>query len=111
MDEQGGQATVETVAAVPLLLTVGAVLLQILATGYATALADGAAEAGALALANGRPAVAAARDALPGWASEEATVRVSGGEVTVSLSPPTPLPALAGRLAVSSSAFARPGGR
>jgi len=111
MDEQSGQATVEAVAAVPLLMALGAVVLQILATGYASALADGAAEAGALALADGRPAVAAARDALPGWASEEATVGVSGGEVTVSLSPPSPLPGLAGRLAVSSSAFARRGGR
>lgn len=111
MDEQSGQATVEAVAAVPLLLALGAAVLQLLSAGYATVLADGAAEAGALALADGRPAVAAARDALPGWASEEATVRVSGGEVAVSLSPPSPLPALAGHLVVSSSAFARRGGR
>jgi hypothetical protein len=107
MDEQSGQATVEAVAAVPLLLALGAVVLQLLVTGYATTLVDGAAEAGALALANRRPAVAAARDALPGWASEEATVKVSGSEVTVSLSPPSSLPGLASRLTISSSAFVR----
>lgn len=111
MGEQSGQATVEAVAAVPLLLALGAVVLQILVAGYATALADGAAEAGALALANGHPAAAATRDALPGWAREEATVRVSGSEVIVSLSPPLLLPGLASRLAVSSSAFARRGRR
>jgi hypothetical protein len=111
VNEQSGQATVEAVAAVPLLLAVGAVVLQLLAVGYATALADGAAEAAALALADGRPAVAAARGALPDWASERATVKVSGGEVTVRLVPPSPLPALTDRLSVSSSAFARRGGR
>jgi ferric-dicitrate binding protein FerR (iron transport regulator) len=111
MNDQGGQATVEAVAAIPLLLAVGAVVLQLLVTGYAATLADGAAEAGALALADGRPVVATARSALPGWASERATVRVSGGEVTVRLSPPSPLPALTDRLAVSSSAFARRGVR
>ncbi len=111
MDEQRGQATVEAVAAVPLLLMAGVVVLQLLLVGHATALADGAAEAGALALADGRSAVAAARGALPEWASERATVKVSGGEVTVRLAPPSPLPALADRLSVSSSAFARRGAR
>ena len=111
MDEQSGQATIEAVAAVPVLLAVGAIVLQLFVVGYATALADGAAEAGALALADGRPAVAAARGALPDWASERATVKVSGGEVTVHLASPSLLPALTDRLSVSSSAFARRGTR
>ena len=105
---EGGQATVELVAALPALLLAGLLALQLLAACYALTLADGAAEAGALALASGRPAVAAARDALPGWAEDDVEVRVSGGEVTVRLPPPSPLPALAERLAVSSSAAARP---
>lgn len=108
MGREAGQATVELVAALPALLLAGLLALQLLAAGYALTLADGAAEAGALALASGRPAVAAARDALPGWAEDEVEVRVSGGEVTVRLSPPSPLPALAERLAVTSSAAARP---
>lgn len=105
---EGGQATVELVAALPALLLAGLLALQLLAAGYALTLADGAAEAGALAVASGRPAVAAARDALPGWAEDDVEVRVRGGEVTVRLPPPSPLPAVAERLAVTSSAAARP---
>lgn len=107
-DASSGQATVELVAALPALLLAGLLALQLLATGYALTLADGAAEAGALALASGRPAVAAAHEALPGWAEDDVEVRVSGGKVTVRLPPPSPLPAVAERLAVTSSAAARP---
>ena len=39
-----GQATVETVALVPVLLVVGLGLMQLLAVGYASVLAGGAAE-------------------------------------------------------------------
>ena len=56
--DQRGQATVELVAALPALLLAGYVAFQLLAAGYALTLADGAAEAGALALASGRPAAA-----------------------------------------------------
>jgi len=105
---ESGQSTVELAAALPALLLAGLVALQLLATGYALTLADGAAEAGALALASGRPAVEAARDALPGWAEDDAEVTVEGGRVAVRLRPPSPLPALAARLTVTSSAAARP---
>lgn len=107
MDREAGQSTVELAAALPALLLAGLVALQLLATGYALTLADGAAEAGALALASGRPAVGAARGALPGWAEDDAEVSVEGGKVTVRLPPPSPLPALAAQLAVTSSAAAR----
>jgi hypothetical protein len=111
MDKESGQATVEAVAAIPVLLLAGAVALQLLLAGYALVLADGAAEAGALALAAGRPAKTAAGEALPGWAEEEVEVTVRGGEVAVRLRAPSPLPGLAGALVVTSSAFARPPGR
>jgi hypothetical protein len=111
MDREAGQATVELVAAIPALLLAGLLALQLLATGYALTVADGAAEAGALALAAGRPARSAVRAALPGWAGEGSEVTVRGGEVTVRLVPPSPFPSLAGRLAVSSSAFAREASR
>jgi hypothetical protein len=103
-----GQATVEMVAALPVLVLAALVALQLLATGYALTLADGAAEAGALALASGSSAGEAARGALPGWAADDVSVAVEGGEVSVRLRPPSPIPALAERLAVSSSAAARP---
>ena len=108
MDRQAGQSTVELVAALPALFLAGLLALQLLATGYALTLADGAAEAGALALAAGRPAAAAARAAVPDWAEDEVEVSVRGGNVTVRLRPPSPLPALADRLAVTSHAAVRP---
>lgn len=108
MAEERGQAAVELVAALPALLLAALVALQLLVAGYAMTLADGAAEAGALALASGGSAAEAARRALPGWAEDDVTVTVRGGTVSVRLSPPSPLPALADRLAVVSSASARP---
>ena len=102
-----GQATVELVAALPALLLAGLIALQLLAAGYAMTLADGAAEAGALALASGGSATEAARGALPGWADDDVSVSVEGGEVSVRLRPPSPIPALAERLAIGSSASAR----
>lgn len=103
-----GQATVELVAALPALLLAAAVSLQLLLAGYALTLADGAAEAGALALASGGSAGDAVRAALPGWARADVAVAVQGGQVTVRLLPPSPLAAVARTLAVSSTAAARP---
>jgi hypothetical protein len=108
MGKEDGQSTVELVAALPVLLLAGLFALQLLASGYALTLADGAAEAGALALATGRPATNAAREALPGWARDDVDVSVSGGRVTVRLRPPSLFAAVAERLAVTSSAAARP---
>jgi len=107
MGREAGQSTVELVAALPALLLAGLLALQLFAVGYALTLADGAAEAGALALASGQPARIAAREALPAWAEDEVEVTVRGGRVSVRLRPPSPLPALADRIAVSSSAAAR----
>jgi hypothetical protein len=108
VDRQAGQATVELIAALPALLLAGYVAFQLLATGYALTLADSAAEAGALALASGRPAVTATRAALPGWAAGDAEVNVAGGRVTVRLRPPALSEAIAERLSVTGSAAARP---
>jgi len=108
MADERGQSSIELVAALPALLLAAIVALQLLAAGYAMTLADGAAEAGALALASGGSAVEAARGALPGWADDDVAVSVRGGTVTVRLLPPSPLRSLADRLAVSSSASARP---
>jgi hypothetical protein len=105
---EDGQSTVELVAAIPALLLAALLTLQLLVTGYALTLADGAAEAGALALAGGGGAEEAARAALPGWAEEDVDVSVRGGRVVVRLRTPSLLPALSDQLAVTSSAVARP---
>jgi hypothetical protein len=102
-----GQAAIELVAALPALLLAALAALQLLAAGYALTLADGAAEAGALALVSGGSATEAARGALPDWAEGDVSVRVEGGTVSVRLQPPSPLPQLADRLAVTSTASAR----
>ncbi|MGD9737046.1 MAG: hypothetical protein AB7V58_15790 [Solirubrobacterales bacterium] len=106
--EERGQASVELVAALPALLLAALLALQLLAAGYALTLADGAAEAGALALASGESASEAAHAALPGWAGDDVAVEVEGGEVSVRLRPPSPFGAIAARLEVRSTASARP---
>ncbi|MDX6624170.1 MAG: hypothetical protein QOE75_2102 [Solirubrobacterales bacterium] len=107
MADSSGQASVELIAALPAILVAALVALQLLAAGGALTLADGAAEAGALALAAGEPAPAAVRAALPGWAEDDVSVTVEGGRVTVELRPPSPIRAVAEQLAVTSSASAR----
>jgi hypothetical protein len=99
-----GQALVEVVAALPALLIVGLVLLQLLAVGYSAVLAGSAAEAGALALAGEGDARVAVKHALPGWSQARARVDVSGGTVRVRLRPPSPLKLVARKLEVSAEA-------
>jgi hypothetical protein len=111
MGKEGGQATVEAVAAVSLLVLAGSIALQLFVVGYTLTLADGAAEAGALALAAGQPPREAVRESLPGWVEDGIDVTAHGGEVTVRLRPPSPLGALADHLVVASTAFARPADR
>lgn len=102
---QRGQAAVELVAALPALILTALVLLQAGAAGYTYALIDGAAEAGALALAAGLPAEPAVKRALPGWARERLDIKVSrGSKVEVTVRAPSPLPGLAERLRFSTTA-------
>ena len=107
MDGERGQASIEVLAGIPALLLAGLIALQLLASGYSLTLADGAAEAGAMAIAAGRPATPAVRESLPGWARQRVDVEIDGGRLTVRLRPPSPLAAVARRLEVSSSAWVR----
>ena len=107
MGGERGQASVEVLAGIPALVLAGLIALQLLATGYSLTLADGAAEAGAMAIAAGRPAAHAVREALPGWAGRRVGVEVDGGRLIVRLRPPSPLESLARRLEVRSSAWVR----
>jgi hypothetical protein len=99
-----GQATIEAIALVPVMVAIGLGVLQLLAVGYASVLAGNAAEAGALALAAGGDARQGARQALPGWSRARSTLEVEGGRVTVQLRPPSPLKALAEGLEVTATA-------
>jgi hypothetical protein len=99
-----GQAAVELLAALPVLLLIGVGVAQLLAVGYAAVLAGNAAEAGALALAGNADAEASVRHALPGWGRQRARVSVDDGRVTIRLRPPALLDALARELEVTSTA-------
>ena len=98
-----GQSTVEVVALLPLLLAVGVAVASFLSAGRAEEVAGNAAEAGAVALLQGREPRAAVRAALAGWPSKRAQVRVEGLRVTVRVTPAGPFGA---RLRASATANA-----
>jgi hypothetical protein len=102
-----GQASVELLGALPVLVVLALFLFQTLAIGYAAVLAGNAAEAGALSLAGGGDAEDAAREALPGWSRAGMEVAVDGGRVEVSLEPPSPLEVIREQLEVRSEAAVR----
>lgn len=104
MSAERGQAAIELLAALPVLLVLGLGVAQLLAVGYSAVLAGNAAEAGALALAAHADAERSVRNALPGWSHAGASVGVEGGRVTVRLRPPSLIDALANELQVSSTA-------
>jgi pilus assembly protein CpaE len=104
---EAGQASVELLGVLPLLIALALAVFQLLAVGYASVLAGNAAEAGALALAAGGDARAGVREALPGWSRTRAEVRVAGGEVGVRLQPPALLQVLGERLTVNAKALVR----
>ena len=95
MGSEGGQATVELVAAIPALLLAGLLALQLLVAGYALTLADGAAEAGAWRWRRGgRQGARSTRPSRAGL-EDNAEISVHGGEVSVRLRPPSPIRAVA----------------
>lgn len=108
---QRGQATVELIGAVPMLVLAGLAIFQLMLAGYTAALADGAVEAGAIAAAGGEDIETAVRAALPGWERSRVEVSSAGGQVNVTLRPPSPFGFLSRALEVSESAWVRtPGG-
>ena len=107
MGEERGQAAVELVAALPALLLAAIVALQLLAAGYAMTLAEVPPRRGRWR--SPRAVRRRRRYAGPCRAGRRKTWgRVEGGTVTVRLRPPSPLHSLADRLAVTSTASARP---
>jgi hypothetical protein len=105
--EERGQASVELAAGAVAMLLAGLVALQLLAAGYAVVMADHAAEAGALALANGHASADAARAAVPGWPTGAIRVVEEGDRVRVTLVPPSPFRLLRERLSVTGTAVAQ----
>ena len=104
-----GQATVEAVAGIAVLMLAGLLCFQLLAAGYTSTIADGAAAAGAVALIRGEPVEPAVRDALPGWARDRVSVSRVGSRVRVRLRPPALFESMGDALATSAEAGGRPG--
>ena len=105
-----GQASVELIGGLPALLLTALVVMQLLLIGYTAVLAGDAAEAGALAMAGGGGASAAARTAVPGWARRGVAVAASRGAVRVSMRPPSVVPRIGRLLQVhATAAVAAPG--
>lgn len=103
-----GQASVELIGLLPLIAGVAFGLLQLLAAGAAEEVADGAAEAGAVALLQDRDPRQAVREALPEWSRNRSSVTVRGRRVSVRVRPRGPVPALSRRLAATATADAGP---
>lgn len=91
---QRGQAAVETVAAIPLLLVTVAVAGQLVLVGWSAFAAAHAARAGARAELIGSGPASAARRALPGGLREGVEVRAGTAEVEVRVEVPRLLPLL-----------------
>ncbi len=104
---QRGQASLELLAMVPALVLAAMVALQLAITGYTLHLADGAAEAGALAAAAGTDAESAALGALPAWADDRVDVEGENGRIEVAVRPPAPLPAISSALEVTADSWVR----
>jgi hypothetical protein len=106
MTRDDGQATVELVALLPLLLAAALAAAALLAAHTAGEQAGQAAQAGAMALLQGGDPRAAARDALP--RGIHARIRVAGRRVTVRIRPDLPVGALERPLTASATAAAGP---
>jgi hypothetical protein len=92
-DSERGQATIELVAMVPVVLVVGLIAWQLTLAGHAAWLTANAARVAARGALVGRDPDAAARSALPASMRRGLTVtRARAGSVRVSLQVPTLLP-------------------
>jgi len=100
----GGQATIELVALLPLVLVAGLAAAAILAGHSAAEQAGQAAQAGAMAMLQGGDPRAAARRALPRDA--DAHIDVAARRVTVRVRPDLPLAALERPLSATATARA-----
>lgn len=104
--DRAGQATVELLAIVPLLMLVSLLGFCLLAAGRARELAAHAAAAGAMAVLQDGEPDDAARAALPRSSADIARIHVRGGTVTVTVRPRLPLPVIDRLVTVTQSSHA-----
>lgn len=107
-NSERGQASVELLASVPLVLVVVLAAAQLLAAGVCREYAAHAAQAGASALLQDRDPVQAAGAAIPGWSHAGVRLTAGGRRVVVRVRPRAALPGLGGLLTAESFADAGP---
>jgi hypothetical protein len=100
---QRGQASVETVVLLPVLVALTFAVWQAALAGWALVAAESAARAGARAALAGSPPRSAALAALPGSMRAGARVEDSGGRVTVHVRIPALLPGFAADVSASAA--------
>ncbi len=103
-----GQASVEMLAGVPLVLLVVVAVLHVFVAAACREYAAHGAHAGAVALLEDADPVDAARAALPGWARSGVHVTASGRRVVVRVRPRVLMPGLERLLTAQASADAGP---
>jgi hypothetical protein len=103
-----GQAAIELVAMLPLVLAVALAAAAILAGHSASEHAGQAAQAGAMALLQGGDPREAARRALPEAVRTAATIDVDGRRVMVAVRPRLPIKPLAVTMTARATADAGP---
>ena len=108
MNGDDGQATVELVALLPLLLIAALAGAALIAAHTAGEQAGQAAQAGAMALLQGSDPRAAARRALPAAVRRRAAIAIHGRRVTVHIRPDLPLTALERSLTGTATVHAGP---
>jgi hypothetical protein len=104
---QRGQASVELVAALPVVLLLAAVAWQCALAGHAAVIAAHAARAGARADLVGSPAASAARSAIPERMENGLTVERENGAVRVRVRVPALLPGRQMPFSIGASASLR----
>ncbi|MEA2392039.1 MAG: hypothetical protein QOK31_2148 [Solirubrobacteraceae bacterium] len=104
--DERAQASLEVVAVLPLLLVVALAVAQVLAAGAAAELSRHAAEAGAVALIEGKPGAVAARQSVPGWSRRRMAVSIRGSRVRIRIRPPALTRSLARLLTATADADA-----
>jgi hypothetical protein len=100
---QRGQASIETVVLLPVLVALTFAVWQAALAGWTLVSAEGAARAAARAALAGSRARPAALAALPGSMRAGARVEESGGTVTVRVRIPAVLPGFAAALSASAA--------
>ena len=103
-----GQATVELVALLPLVLLIALAAAALLAGHGAREQAGQAAQAGAMALLQGGDPRDAARQALPAAVRRRSAIDIDGRRVTVRVRPELPVSAVARAMTAEVSADAGP---